>query len=467
MPRRIVVIATAALLTLLLVATPTAYATSVSVHTIAHTATAQGVRSVVLRFPAPASDVAAYWRGGSQANVTLAFSRDGVNFGRSVDAGRDDLGEQRHNGTTYGAIQAAVGAVAVRVVSDRVLTQVSVLGMSDGARIVTRRSVPVSASAAVLQPTVVPRSGWGADESLRFDSTGKEIFPAAFYATKKLIVHHTATPNGETGPATVQARIRSIYYYHAVTQGWGDIGYNFLVDETGKVYEGRHSRDYAAGVSPSGDDTSGRGVTGAHTGGWNSGTVGIALLGTLTSQDATPAAKNALEAMLGWEADRNGIDPQATSTFTNPVSGASTTTPNIGGHRDYGSTECPGGAFYATLPTVRSDVAARIATAGGTSPPPAPDSTPPTAPANLNGTAASRSATLSWTAASDDIGVTGYEVHRGTSSGATYSLLSTTASASYTNNGLKSGRTYWYKVRAYDAAGNRGAFSNIVSIIAK
>ena len=79
-----------------------------------------------------------------------------------------------------------------------------------------------------------------------------------FYATKKLVVHHTDTSDDYTDRAGAEAQIRSIYYYHSVTQGWGDIGYNFLIDKFGNVYEGRYSRDYA-GANPTGDDTSGRG----------------------------------------------------------------------------------------------------------------------------------------------------------------------------------------------------------------
>jgi hypothetical protein len=110
---------------------------------------------------------------------------------------------------------------------------------------------------------------------------------------QKVIVHHTATQNGDPNPT---ATIRSILYYHAVTQGWGDIGYNFLIDEAGNVFEGRYSRQYSSGESPTGQDLNGNGVTAAHAQGYNSGTVGIALLGTLTNQDATPAARSASSA---------------------------------------------------------------------------------------------------------------------------------------------------------------------------
>jgi hypothetical protein len=212
----------------------------------------------------------------------------------------------------------------------------------------------------VAQPSVILRSGWAADESLRFDASGKEVWPPAFYPIQKVIVHHTATQNNDPDPA---ATIRSIYQYHAVTQGWGDIGYNFVIDESGRIYEGRYSRPYAPGESPTGEDSNGNGVTAAHTQGYNSGTVGIALLGTLTNQDATPAARNALERLIAWIDDSHGIDPQRSALYTNPVSGTQATFPNIAGHRDLAATECPGGAFYATLPTIRSDVAALIAAA--------------------------------------------------------------------------------------------------------
>jgi len=323
--------------------------------TLAYEASAAVGSVKTFPLPRPATDVAVHWLGQRRAHVRVALSRDRVRFSKPRLVRLDELGEGVKRGETYGAVMTARGARAVRVWSDRPLRRLTVLALTDRGG-PTR--LPLRGLASTGQPTVVSRAGWGADESLRFDTTGKEIWPPAFYPIQKVIVHHTATRNMDPDAA---ATIRSIYYYHAVTQGWGDIGYNFLIDEAGNVYEGRHSRQYTPGESPTGEDLNGNGVTAAHAQGYNSGTVGIALLGTLTNQDATPAARSALERLIAWIDSSHGIDPQGSGLYTNPVSGLQATFPNIAGHRDVAATECPGGSFYATLPTIRSDVAGLIA----------------------------------------------------------------------------------------------------------
>jgi N-acetylmuramoyl-L-alanine amidase len=311
----------------------------------------------VFVLPRHASNVAVHWPGHRHARVLISFRREGRRFGRPMRVALDEVGLERRTRETYGTVLPAPRVRAVRVSTDRPLRRLAVVAFSESrpkARL--RATTPASG----LEPPVISRAGWGADESLRFDSSGKETWPPAFWPIQKLIVHHTATRNNDPDPS---ATVRSIYYYHAVTQGWGDIGYNFLIDEAGNVYEGRHSRDYAPGETPTGRNLAGDGVTGAHAQGFNSGTVGIALLGTLTSQDATAAARDTLERLLAWEAYESGIDPLGSSLYTNPVSGQTATFANIAGHRDVGSTECPGATFYTTLPAIRSDVDARVAAA--------------------------------------------------------------------------------------------------------
>src|SRR5919199_1222021 len=348
---------------LLIVGAVTAPARAGAGPTLAHSASASISR--VHTFPAPrhVTHLAVHWRGARGARVRVALSRDGRRFARAVPVGLDDAFEAHPGGETYGAVIVAPGVRAVRVLTVRTLRGLTVLWLGDRGR-----RLPLlarTASVGYSQPKVIPRIDWGADESYRFDSSGLEIWPPAFYPVQKLIVHHTATQNSDPNPP---ATIRSIYYYHAVTQGWGDIGYNFMIDEGGNVYEGRHTLDYMSGSSPAEENSSGYGVTGAHAQGYNSGTVGIALVGTLTSQDATPAAREALERLLAWESDHHAIDPQGASLYTNPVNGTQATFANIAGHRDVTATECPGGSFYSTLPVIRSDVAAMLAATA-----PAPD----------------------------------------------------------------------------------------------
>ena len=305
--------------------------------------------------PVAPTHIAVYWRGRPDARVRVAFRAQG-GFGRARRVRLDESGERAPSRQTWGAVMVARKATAVRVYTDRPLRRLTVLWLRDHGP--QPGNAPTARSSAYAQPSVLRRADWAADESLRFDGSGTEVWPAAYYPVQKLIVHHTATQNDDPNPA---ATIRSIYYYHAVTQGWGDIGYNFLIDEAGRIYEGRHTIDYPPGASPTEENGAGEGVTAAHAVGYNSGTVGVALLGTLTSQNATAAARAALERLLAWESDRHSIDPRGSSLYTNPVNGTQATFPNIAGHRDVGSTECPGGAFYATLPTVRSNVAALLA----------------------------------------------------------------------------------------------------------
>ncbi len=321
-------------------------------------------RQRVVELPIEASHVALHWRGQHDAALTVAFSAEGVAFGAPSAVEHDEVGEQRGNGETYGAVIHAAGARFVRVTSDRPIARLTVLALdSTGSGGSPVGFGGATVAAAVSQPSVITRAAWGADESLRFWTDGTQKWIPAFYPVQKLIVHHTAGKNADPDPA---ATIRSIYYYHAITQGWGDIGYNFLVDESGQIYEGRYSRPYAAGESPTGEDATGNGVTAAHVLGYNSGTVGIALLGTLTNVDTTAKARDVVERMLAWKAERHAIDPLGSSLYTNPVNGTQRTFANIAGHRDLAATECPGGAFYSTLPALRQAVAARIAGSGGT-----------------------------------------------------------------------------------------------------
>lgn len=198
------------------------------------------------------------------------------------------------------------------------------------------------------------RAAWGADESLRFDATGAERYPQTYWPVQTLTVHHTATANNDPDPAP---RMRSIYRNQTVDRGFGDFGYHFLIDETGSVYEGRHSGE--DGVP--GFDAQRRMVNAAHVAGFNAGNVGVVLLGTFIDRAPTAAAESALVRLLAAIAWWTGLDPLATARYVNPISGAARTLPMIPGHRDWLATDCPGGVLYARLPALRQQVADLLA----------------------------------------------------------------------------------------------------------
>jgi len=204
----------------------------------------------------------------------------------------------------------------------------------------------VRLTVGVPAPRIITRAEWGADESLRSGTP-------SFAAIKRIIVHHTVTQNDDPDPAQ---RVRAIYRHHTVSNGWSDIGYNFLVDQHGRVFEGRWARNYAAGEVHSGEDTKGRGVIGAHAAGHNTGTVGIAILGTYSSVGPSTAAVESVIKLASWICDRHGINPHTPWSTTNDA-GQAIVVPSLCGHRDVRSTACPGNGCYGHLERIRSDTA--------------------------------------------------------------------------------------------------------------
>jgi len=330
--------------------------------TQAETVTVAVADTATVSFTRPVEHVAAYWLGVENARVTLAFSSDGAHFSPPVDAGRDDAEGDAQGGMTYGGVLTAEGTTAVRITTDTPLAQLNVIGMNPGeaassapASLVepsgatAAATVTAAVAAAVGQPEIISRAGWGAN-------LAHLNWAPRFYPAEKVIVHHTADGAVTDGTQAGYARlIRSIYYYHAVTRDWGDIAYNFLIDPLGNIYEGRYS-DGDPGT-PMGEDAYGNGVTGGHTYNYNTGTVGIAVLGTYNTVDISAAARASLEELLAYVAKRHGIDPLGFGPYSSAFNTSSTVqTWNITGHRDYGSTDCPGDAFYNSLPTIRQAV---------------------------------------------------------------------------------------------------------------
>lgn len=333
-----------------------------------------GAGTTPLPLPGRTRFVALSWAGANRAVVTVSTSANGTTYGAPRDIGRDGV-EIDGDATTWSGLLFAPGATTIRVTTDTPLRDLTVTSIADrAARSVESPNGAPAAYAAVAQPDVVSRAEWGADESLRDPRHAAN--PANFYPVQKLIVHHTGDDAAYVAPSP-EEHIRAIYRSHTGSRGFSDIGYNFLVSSDGRIFEGRYARAYAVGEEPTGEDLQGRGVAGAHASNYNSGTAGIAVLGNFTSITPTTQAISALVEVLAWKADRHGIDPLGSSAYDNPSSSTDTPRvfPNIAGHRDIGSTECPGGQLYAMLPTIRQQVAARIA-AGGPAPTPTPSQVP-------------------------------------------------------------------------------------------
>lgn len=324
--------------------------------------TSQAVdRTSDFAIPSATTHIAIHWAGEPDAHLTAAFSSDGKVFSVQTAFEAEEADEapdaeaEPSDGETYGPLMGVDRITVVRVHADRPLARVTVLALDASGPSPQPLGLGAQALGGTPIPGVISRAAWGADESLRFDGAGDERWPREYFPLQKLVVHHTAGRNADPNPA---ATVRAIYYFHAVSRRWGDIGYSYLIDEAGRVYEGRHSRDYWNGTIPSSDTLTGLAVAGGHAKYHNAGTMGIALLGTFSTRGPTAAAQASLVRMLAWASVKYHLDPRATSTYTNPQTGLKRTVPNITGHRDYQATSCPGGVLYALLPTIRNQVAA-------------------------------------------------------------------------------------------------------------
>jgi len=188
---------------------------------------------------------------------------------------------------------------------------------------------------ALPAPSIITRAMWKADESLRAKNPSHAPI-------ERFILHHTATSNKDNNP---EATVRAIYAYHTETREWSDIGYNFLIDAKGHVYEGRWARDYKKEELHDGEDQAHQGVIGAHAKNHNTGSCGIALLGNFEKAVPSAAGIAALNTLLAWKNAGHKLNPRSIHKNL----------PRIMGHKDVGSTLCPGKRFFALLPAIRKE----------------------------------------------------------------------------------------------------------------
>jgi hypothetical protein len=183
------------------------------------------------------------------------------------------------------------------------------------------------------RPAIHSRAEWGGD-----DAYSAANWPVEYTTYNGAVVHHTAGSNNYE-PQDVPGILRSIYLYHAVTLGWGDIGYNFLVDKYGGIWEGRMG-----------------GVTNAVVAGHakhnaNYTTFGVSVLGNYEEVQPTNESIQALINIIHWKFAVHGINPQGTGWIGDEW--GYSTKPTIVGHKDVGNTACPGRFLYPYLDSIR------------------------------------------------------------------------------------------------------------------
>jgi N-acetylmuramoyl-L-alanine amidase/FlgD Ig-like domain len=277
--------------------------------------------------------VGVHWRGeGTVAFRTRAVGGRWSRWQTVDDGDRSDLGA----GEARAAGRWRLGSPVWTGPSDRfqyrahgAVRRVRVYYVRSAAEHRALRSLSTAGS-----PPIVSRAVWGGNELPRRSK------PRYAPSVRFVVVHHTATSNDYT-PDEAAAIVRAIDVYHVKGNGWDDVGYNFLVDRYGHVFEGRYG-----GIA--------RNVIGAHALGFNTGSVGIALIGNYLTARPTAVQLQALERLIAWRLDLAHIDPVSTLTYISNGSeryrrGTKVTLRAVSGHRDTGRTSCPGGTLYRQL----------------------------------------------------------------------------------------------------------------------
>src|SRR5690606_31157289 len=227
-----------------------------------------------------------------------------------------------------------------------------------------------AAGAADTKPAILPRSEW-TSKGWAYTNADCENGPIhAPGGVKFAVVHHTVNSNSYS-QAEVPGMLAAIYQFHTGTRGWCDIAYNFVIDRFGRTWEARSQSISGA-------------VVGGHAAGFNTNSVGVSFLGqhqqgesSFTAVNPTAAQLTAAGRLIGWKLGQNGVPATGTVSITTTTTGSTRSVNRVSGHRDVGSTSCPGNLLYSQLAAIRSTAAS---VAGQTTPtaPTSSTSTPTT-----------------------------------------------------------------------------------------
>lgn len=238
------------------------------------------------------------------------------------------------------AVQVSFGASEQAGPEGLALTLVDapVVDATGTAQVTTAAYVTATVPTATV-PTIITREQWGARAQVCTPDKASKLVG--------VVLHHTAGSNDYSTVAEAMQQIRGDQAYHIDGRGWCDIGYNFVIDKWGNIYEGR-------------DNSLTQPIIGVHAGGFNTGTVGISMLGTY---DAVPssAVQQAVAQIAGWRLGSYGLNPESQMSYytyggENSKIPANTTItlPRVFGHRDVAYTACPGAGGYAALTNIRA-----------------------------------------------------------------------------------------------------------------
>jgi uncharacterized protein YgiM (DUF1202 family) len=298
--------------------------------------------------------IAPHWPGdlAFPASVEVSLSADGQHYTKPQTLGASELdaGPPDRDGRTYGSLLVSDQAQYVKYRGlDSNGNTAAIPGLAftyiDASGGPTTDDVSQAAlDPSVARPPIISRSEWGSNLAYGGTEKASTLWPPQYQTVEHIIIHHSETPNFRDP----LLEIRSIHYYHAITRGWGDIGYNYLVDFMGNVYEGR---------------AGGENVIGGHAYQYAYGSAGICCMGSFSVENATPEALAGLIWITAW-AGRN-LDPLGKADFHETAQ-----CPTICGHRDVVDSSCPGDELYGDLDHIRHAVSDVLA--GTTNPAPDP-----------------------------------------------------------------------------------------------
>ncbi len=293
----------------------------------------------------PFRAIAPHWSAGTGVNaaVEISLSTDGQSFSapRIVGPGNVDAGPTDRDGRTFGQLMMTDWAEFVRYrCLDANGNEINLPGLAfsyiDATNGPTLSDIEAPSYGGTLsRPPVITRAQWGAPLAYGGGDDGQWQWTPEYRQVEHIIIHHSETPNFRDP----MVEIRSIHYYHAVVREWGDIGYNYLVDFLGNVFEGR---------------TGGDNVVGGHAFQYAYGSSGICSMGSFSLETSTPEALGSLVWITAWTG--RYLDPLGRNDFHETPN-----LPTICGHRDVNDSSCPGDSLWADLNYIRGGVAAVIA----------------------------------------------------------------------------------------------------------